>query len=123
MNRILITEDEPRIASLLEKGLQAKGFTTATASDGYEALEMVQNKNFDLMILDLGLPGKDGLTVLRELRIQDEYLPVIILSARNDVKDKATGLSSGANDYITKPFRFQELLARIQAQLQTHALP
>jgi DNA-binding response OmpR family regulator len=84
---------------------------------------MVQNKNFDLMILDLGLPGKDGLTVLRELRSQNEHLPVIILSARNDVKDKATGLSSGANDYITKPFRFQELLARIQAQLQTHALP
>ncbi|HEY9669191.1 MAG TPA: response regulator [Coleofasciculaceae cyanobacterium] len=118
MNRILITEDEPRIASLLEKGLQTKGFATAIASDGYEALELVQHEDFALLLLDLGLPGKDGLTVLRELRNQDERLPVIILSARNDVKEKVTGLSSGANDYMTKPFRFQELLARIQAQLR-----
>ena len=118
MNRILITEDEPRIATLLEKGLQAKGFATAIASDGYEALQLVQHEDFDLLILDLGLPGKDGLTVLRELRNQDERLPVIILSARNDVRDKATGLSNGANDYMTKPFRFQELLARIRAQLR-----
>lgn len=117
MYRILITEDEPRIATLLEKGLKAKGFTTAIASDGYEALELVQHEDFDLLILDLGLPGKDGLTVLRELRNHDEQLPVIILSARNDVRDKAIGLSNGANDYMTKPFRFQELLARIRAQL------
>jgi DNA-binding response OmpR family regulator len=79
---------------LLEKGLQAKGFATAIASDGYEALELVQHEDFDLLILDLGLPGKDGLTVLRELRNQDERLPVIILSARNDVRDKITGLSN-----------------------------
>ena len=123
MNRILITEDEPRIATLLEKGLQAKGFATTIASDGYEALELVQHEDFDLLILDLGLPAKDGLTVLRELRNQDERLPVIILSARNDVRDKVTGLSSGANDYMTKPFCFRELLARIRAQLHAHTLP
>lgn len=79
---------------------------------------MVQSQNFDLLILDLGLPGKDGLQVVEELRGQGEQLPIIILTARNDVSDKVTGLEAGANDYVTKPFRFEELLARIRVQLR-----
>lgn len=79
---------------------------------------MVQSQQFDLLILDLGLPGKDGLHVLEELRGQGEQLPIIILTARDDVSDKVTGLEAGANDYVTKPFRFEELLARIRVQLR-----
>ncbi len=79
---------------------------------------MAQSQRFDLLILDLGLPGKDGLHVLEELRGQGEQLPVIILTARDDVSDKVTGLEAGANDYVTKPFRFEELLARIRVQLR-----
>lgn len=79
---------------------------------------MVQSQQFDLLILDLGLPGKNGLHVLEELRGQGEQLPIIILTARDDVSDKVTGLEAGANDYVTKPFRFEELLARIRVQLR-----
>lgn len=118
MNRILIAEDEPLIVAFLEKGLQANGFTTAVAVNGHEAVLMAQNNDFDLLILDLGLPGKNGLVVLEELRGQGEQLPIIILTVRNDLKDKVAGLEAGANDYITKPFRFEELLARMRVQLR-----
>lgn len=118
VSRILIVEDEPRIISFLEKGLQANGFTTLTASDANEALEIMQTYEFDLLLLDLGLPGKDGLIFLEELRGQGQNVPIIILSARNDINDKVMGLEGGANDYITKPFRFEELLARVRARLR-----
>lgn len=123
MHRILIAEDEPRIASFLEKGLRANGLTTAVAEDAHEALLLVQSQGFDLLILDLGLPGKDGLLVLQELRGQGEKLPIIILTARDDLSDKITGLESGADDYITKPFRFEELLARVRVQLRSPPRP
>lgn len=118
MNRILIAEDEPRIASFLEKGLKANGFTTVIVDDGQAAAQMADSKDFDLLILDLALPGKDGLQVLEELRGRGDTLPVIILTARDDVADKVAGLEGGADDYVTKPFRFEELLARVRVRLR-----
>jgi DNA-binding response OmpR family regulator len=118
MNRILIAEDEPRLASFLEKGLRANGFTTTVVADGDTATAMARDDRFDLLILDLGLPGKDGTVVLRELRSADQRMPVLILTARDDVSDKVAGLEGGADDYMTKPFRFEELLARVRARLR-----
>ena len=119
MNRILIAEDEPRIAAFLEKGLRAKGYTTTVATNGIEVLSIALDDHFDLLLLDLGLPDKDGLTILEELRGQGATLPIIILTARDDIKDKLAGLEGGADDYITKPFRFEELLARIRLRMRT----
>jgi DNA-binding response OmpR family regulator len=118
MSRILIIEDEERITSFLEKGLKSNGFGTAVARDGKEALAFARSQSFDLIILDLGLPGKDGLEVLAELRGRDTATPVIILTARDGVPDIVTGLEGGADDYITKPFRFEELLARVRARFR-----
>ncbi|NET58426.1 MAG: response regulator transcription factor [Symploca sp. SIO2E6] len=123
MNRILIAEDEPRIAAFLEKGLRASGFTTVVATDGDEVVLMAISNNFDLLLLDLGLPVKDGWTVLEELRSQGAQLPIIILTARDDVNAKVAGLESGADDYITKPFNFKELLARVRLRLRSSQLP
>jgi two-component system, OmpR family, response regulator QseB len=118
MNRILIAEDEPRIAAFLEKGLKANGFTTVLVEDGDTAASVADSKDFDLLILDLGLPGKDGLQILEELRGRGETLPIIILTARDDLSDKVAGFEGGADDYVTKPFRFEELLARVRARLR-----
>ncbi|MFB2977878.1 response regulator transcription factor [Microseira sp. BLCC-F43] len=118
MNRILIAEDEPRIASFLEKGLKANGFTTIVVEDGDAAIRVADSNDFDLLILDLGLPGKDGLQVLEELRGRGETLPIIILTARDEINDKVAGFEGGADDYVTKPFRFEELLARVRARLR-----
>lgn len=123
MSQILIAEDEPRIAAFLEKGLRAKGFITTVAQDGYEAAAMADSSRFDLLILDLGLPGKDGWMVLEELRGRGEWLPIIILTVTDNVRDKVSGLEGGANDYITKPFRLEELLARVRVQLRDRHLP
>ncbi len=118
MSRILIAEDEPRIASFLEKGLRSNGFTTSVAQTGNEAASMARHGEFDLLILDLGLPGKDGNQVLAEIRRRGDRLPVIILTARDGIDDTVAGLEGGADDYVTKPFRFEELLARIRVQLR-----
>ena len=123
MTRILIAEDEERIASFLEKGLRANGFTTAVAADGHEAIAMARSGGFDLMILDLGLPGRDGSDVLRELREWDRRTPVLILTARDSLGDKVAGLEAGADDYVTKPFRFEELLARVRVRLRDERAP
>jgi two-component system, OmpR family, response regulator QseB len=123
MNRILIVEDEPRLASFLEKGLRANGFTTTTVHDGYEATVRASDAEFDLMVLDLGLPGKDGLSVLRDMRAAGNRMPVVILSARDDTDVKVTGLERGADDYVTKPFRFEELLARVRVRLRDDGTP
>ena len=118
MSRILIVEDEARIASFLEKGLRANGFSTQVADDAVGALSFARTGAFDLLVLDLGLPDRDGLEVLRELRSEGVALPVIILTARDSVGDRVVGLEEGADDYITKPFRFEELLARVRVRLR-----
>lgn len=118
MNRILIAEDNPHITDFLSAGLKAHGFATLVVEEGHQAAELAHSDDFDLMILDLGLPGKDGLTVLRELRGQGDPLPVIVLTARDGIDDTVAALEGGANDYMTKPFRFEELLARIKVQLR-----
>ncbi len=123
MNRILIAEDEERIASFIEKGLRANGFTTTVAADGNHAVALARSGDFDLMILDLGLPGKDGADVLRELREWDRRTPVLILTARDGLTDKVAGLEGGADDYVTKPFRFEELLARVRVRLRDERAP
>lgn len=118
MSRILIAEDEPRISAFIEKGLKANGYTVSVVQDGKEALQVANSNDFDLMILDIGLPSQDGWTVLSTLRGQGEYLPIVILTARDDVNDKVFGLEGGADDYMTKPFRFEELLARVRLRLR-----
>ncbi len=118
MSRILIVEDEPRFASFLEKGLAANGYTTKVVGDGQSATLVASDDEFDLMILDLGLPDVDGLEVLRVVRQRGVELPVVILTARDDTEDKVSGLDAGASDYITKPFSLEELLARIRARLR-----
>ena len=123
MNRILIAEDEPRIASFLEKGLKANGFTTGVAPDGNAALLLARSGEFDLLVLDIGLPGKDGFSVLRDLRRGGSNMPVVILTARDGVEDTVAGLDGGADDYVTKPFRFEELLARVRVRLRGDRAP
>ena len=118
MARILIAEDEPRIVSFLEKGLHAEGYTTVAVGDGNEALRIARDDVFDLLILDLGLPGSDGREVLRGLRSRGERLPVIVLTARDGIDDTVGSLEQGADDYVTKPFRFEELLARVRLRLR-----
>jgi DNA-binding response OmpR family regulator len=118
MSRILIVEDEPGIASFLEKGLRAEGFTTMVVDDGVSASRIARDDAFDLMILDLGLPGMDGRDVLTEIRRRGEHMPVIILTARRSVQDTVSGLEGGADDYVTKPFSFQEMLARVRVRLR-----
>jgi DNA-binding response OmpR family regulator len=115
--RILIAEDEERIASFLEKGLRSHGYTTVTVADGKAAAALARDENFDLVVLDLGLPELDGLDALREMRSRGERIPVVILTARNDAA--VEGFETGADDYVTKPFRFDELLARIRVRLKS----
>ncbi|MET0908104.1 MAG: response regulator transcription factor [Ilumatobacteraceae bacterium] len=118
MSRILIAEDEARIASFLEKGLRSNGFSTMTVDDGLTAAAVARDDTFDLMLLDLGLPGCDGLDVLEQIRRRGERLPVIVLTARGSVPDRVAGLERGADDYVTKPFSFEELLARVRVRLR-----
>jgi two-component system, OmpR family, copper resistance phosphate regulon response regulator CusR len=118
VSRILVAEDERPISAFLERGLTANGFTVEIAERGDEALDLARSNRFDLVILDLGLPGMDGLDVLHEFRRANERVPVVILTARENVRDTVAGLEGGADDYITKPFRFQELLARVRLRLR-----
>jgi DNA-binding response OmpR family regulator len=123
MSRILIVEDEERIASFLEKGLRANGFATTVATEGDQGTALARTGRYDLLILDIGLPGIDGFQVLRELRETGSALPVVILTARDSVQDTVAGLEGGADDYITKPFRFEELLARVRVRLRGDHAP
>ncbi|MGP3954373.1 response regulator transcription factor [Nonomuraea sp. 3N208] len=123
MNRILIAEDEARIASFVEKGLRTNGFVTAVVADGLAAYDLGCAGGFDLLILDIGLPLSDGFTVLRRLREAKVTIPVIILTARDSVTDTVAGLEGGADDYIPKPFAFEELLARVRLRLRADRAP
>jgi len=118
VSRILIAEDEPRLASFLEKGLRAAGYTTTVCPDGLQAEAIALDENFDLLVLDIGLPGQDGFAVLRAMRSRGSRMPVLILTARDEIGDTVTGLDLGADDYVTKPFVFEELLARVRARLR-----
>jgi DNA-binding response OmpR family regulator len=119
MERILIAEDEPRIALFVQKGLRSHGYDVVHVSMACEVIDAIRSSAIDLLLLDLGLPDGDGLRVLEDLRGQGIQTPVIILTARDDIEDKLAGLDGGANDYITKPFRFSELLARTRVQLRS----
>jgi two-component system, OmpR family, copper resistance phosphate regulon response regulator CusR len=114
---ILIAEDEARLAAFVEKGLRKSGFDVLVASDGEEAIALLGQTQIDLVLLDLGLPIKDGWTVLRETRSQDVNVPVIVVTALGDEQNRQQVLAAGANDYLAKPFRFSELLTKIQFHL------
>lgn len=118
MSRILIAEDDVHIASFVGKGLRAAGYSTEHVTDGETALMMAREGGFDMVVLDIGLPSMDGFTVLRQLRGEGVTTPVIVLTARDSVRDTVAGLEGGANDYMTKPFQFAELLARVRLRLQ-----
>ncbi|MGD9961290.1 response regulator transcription factor [Nocardioides sp.] len=119
MARILIVEDEARIAAFVSKGLRAEGHHTTIAVDGKQGLDEALSGGHDLVVLDIGLPRIDGFEVLARLRDQGSRLPVIVLTARDSVTDTVSALEGGADDYMPKPFRFAELLARVRLRLRT----
>ena len=118
MARILIIEDEQRIASFIAKGLRAEGHVTSIAGDGVTGLDLALSGDHDLVVLDIGLPRMDGFEVLERLRAQGSAVPVIVLTARDSVGDTVSALEGGADDYMPKPFRFAELLARVRLRLR-----
>lgn len=116
--KILIVEDEQKIARFLEMELQHEGFAAFKEHDGLKALDKIVQEEFDLVLLDIMLPGMDGITICRKVRELGINVPVIMLTAKDSVEDKVQGLDIGADDYVTKPFAMQELLARIRAALR-----
>lgn len=119
--RILVAEDEPRISRFVSRGLKASGYTPTVVEDGITALDYASSGEFDLFVLDVGLPRMDGFSVLRNLREMGSAIPVIIVTARDSVEDTVHGLEGGADDYLAKPFRFEELLARIKLRARAAA--
>lgn len=116
--KILLVEDEHRISNVVKKGLTEEGFAVDTAFDGEEGQYLAESENYDLIILDLMLPKVDGLTICKELRVKNIKTPILILTAKTTVEDKAAGLDSGADDYLAKPFAFLELRSRIHALIR-----
>src|SRR5215472_10481426 len=116
--RVLVVEDEPRVAAFIAKGLRENAFAVDIASDGDQALFQASINQYDIVLLDVMLPVKDGFQVCRELRRKEFVAPILILTARDAVDDRVTGLDCGADDYLCKPFEFKELLARIRALLR-----
>jgi DNA-binding response OmpR family regulator len=118
MPRILIAEDDPLISGFMEKGLRASGYSTYVVGDGEQAVQYGLTESFDLLILDMALPEREGFQVLEELRAQGKQLPVLVVTGRPELRDVVSVLDVGADDYMTKPFRFEELLARVRARLR-----
>lgn len=116
--RILVVEDEPAIADFVARGLEAEGYTVIRAGDGLDGARRALTEDVDLAILDVMLPGRDGLSVLDDIRFAKPQLPVVLLTARGEVRDRVVGLDRGATDYLTKPFSFEELAARVRAHLR-----
>jgi DNA-binding response OmpR family regulator len=116
--RVLVVEDDPAIASFLVKGLREAGFAVDHAGNGGQGLELASRESYDVAVVDLMLPGLDGLALIEELRRRRIKVPVIILSAKRSVDDRVRGLRAGGDDYLTKPFAFEELLARVQALIR-----
>jgi DNA-binding response OmpR family regulator len=123
VSSILVVEDEDRIATFVAKGLRAEGFTVTCVADGGTGLDYALTGDFDLVVLDIGLPVIDGFTVLDRLAADRPALPVIVLTARDSVTDTVAALEGGAADYMSKPFRFDELMARVRLRLRTGAPP
>jgi heavy metal response regulator len=119
--RILLVEDEKKVASFIKKGLEEEYYTVDVAYDGKEGSKLALSEEYDLIILDLMLPYKDGITILKEIRDAKISVPILILTAKGSIQDKVTGLDSGADDYLSKPFSFDELLARIRALLRRYS--
>lgn len=119
---ILVVEDEEKILRLLELELEYEGYQVTKAEDGIDALELYRSQEWDLILLDIMIPGISGIELLRRIRANDTQTPVILLTAKGSVEDKVSGLDLGANDYITKPFQIEELLARIRATLRMNSL-
>jgi heavy metal response regulator len=119
--RILVVEDEKKVASFIKRGLEEENFNVDVAYDGEEGRYMAETNQYDLILMDVMLPKKDGLTVVRELREKDIAVPVLCLTAKDTVDDIVAGLDSGSDDYLTKPFAFAELLARVRALLRRGA--
>ena len=115
MARILVVEDQKKLLGSLKRGLEAEGYEVVMAATGPDGLAMAVEESLDAVVLDLMLPGKDGMDVLRELRSGGFHQPILILTARDAVGDRVQGLDAGANDYLVKPFAFAELLARLRA--------
>ncbi|MEV7782492.1 response regulator transcription factor [Kitasatospora sp. NPDC088351] len=120
--RLLVVDDEPALRDALESSLAFEGYEVATATDGYEALESVEREKPDLVLLDIMMPRMDGLTAVRRMRSRGDSVPVLMLTARDAVGDRVTGLDVGADDYLAKPFELDELLARVRALLRRNAL-
>lgn len=119
--RVLVVEDERRLAGIIKRGLLEEGYSADTAYDGEEGQFMAETTPYDVIILDIMLPKKDGITICRELRTKRVNTPVLMLTARDSVEDRVKGLDSGADDYLVKPFAFSELLARVRALLRREA--
>ena len=116
--RILVVEDEKKIATFIRRGLKEEGYAVDLAFDGEQAHEMVSTNDYNLVILDLMIPKMDGMTLCRKIREDKKTIPILMLTAKDDIKDKVGGLDAGADDYLTKPFAFEELLARMRAHLR-----
>jgi len=121
VSSILIVEDEERISNFVSKGLKAQGYACTVVADGIDGLQLALTGEFDLVLMDVGLPGIDGFEALRRIRKQDTQLPVIMLTARTATEDTVEGLDAGANDYLVKPFKFDELAARVRSRLRDAA--
>ena len=121
--RVLVVEDSRRLAGIIKRGLLEEGYAVDNAYDGEEAEYMAETTPFDVIILDIMLPKKDGLAVCRDLRAKNVNTPILMLTAKDSVEDKVGGLDSGADDYLVKPFAFSELLARLRALLRREVLP
>jgi len=121
--RVLVVEDSRRLAGIIKRGLIEEGYTVDNAYDGEEAEYMAESTPFDLIVLDIMLPKKDGLAVCRDLRAKNVNTPILVLTAKDSVEDKVAGLDTGADDYLVKPFAFSELLARLRALLRREVLP
>ncbi|MDO3625629.1 response regulator transcription factor [Mucilaginibacter sp. BT774] len=118
MNRICLIEDEQKVAAFITKGLEEQGYSVKTAGDGASANKLLQQEQFDLLIMDVMLPDTNGIDLCRSVRQKDTNTPILMLTALNQVHDKVSGLKAGADDYLVKPFHFSELLARMEALMR-----